>query len=111
MGVTQTAIPAARPAGHAPGPPHGIPARTVAADNRAVKALRAGWTKKKAEIFAGKYHIPDCEDSDTVNHLNWYEATNFKRPYPGEKKVRPASDFNRRRAPAKADPDDDDDAI
>jgi len=70
-----------------------------------VKALRAGWMAKKAEIFAGNYHRPDVEDSDTVNHLNWYEATGFTRPYPGESKVRPASDFNRA-APAKADLDD-----
>jgi YVTN family beta-propeller protein len=74
-------------------------------ENPAVKALRAGWMAKKAEIFAGKQHIPDSEDSDTVNHLNWYESTGFMRPYPGEKTVRPASDFNRP-APAKADDDD-----
>ena len=74
-------------------------------DNPAVKVMRAAWLKKKAQIFAGKYHIPDSEDSDTVNHLNWYEATGFTRPYPGEKKVRPASDFNRA-APTKTDLDD-----
>jgi len=33
-----------------------------------VLALRAGWLKKKAEIFAGKYHIPDSEDPDIVRH-------------------------------------------
>jgi len=81
-------------------------AQTLGTESPAAKALRAGWMKKKAEIFAGKYHIPDSEDPDTVNHLNWYEATGFKRPYPGEKKVRPASDFNRQ-APATADADDD----
>jgi YVTN family beta-propeller protein len=72
----------------------------------AVKALQAGWEKKKAEIFAGKYHIPDSEDPDTVGHLNWYEATGFTRPYPGEKKVRPASDFKRPAPAASADLDD-----
>lgn len=69
------------------------------------KALRAGWMAKKAEVFAGKQHTPDSEDSDTVNHLNWYEATGFTRPYPAERTVRPESDFNRE-APAKADDDD-----
>ncbi len=44
---------------------------------------------KKAEIFAGKQHTPDSEDPDTVNHLTWYEATGFTRPFPGEKTVRP----------------------
>ena len=45
------------------------------------------------QIFAGKSARPDSEDPDTVNHLAWYEATNFKRTYPGEKTVRPPSDF------------------
>ena len=88
--------------------PSGCPAvvaKTNATESPAVKTLRAGWMKKKAEIFAGKQHIPDSEDPDTVSHLNWYEATNFTRPYPGEKKVLPASDFNRA-APATGDTDD-----
>ena len=74
-------------------------------DSPAIKALRAGWLRKKAEIFAGKQTKPDSEDPDTVNHLNWYMATDFKRPYPGEKKIRPASDFNNP-APRTADLDD-----
>jgi YVTN family beta-propeller protein len=71
-----------------------------------VLALQAGWLKKKAEIFKGKYHIPDSEDADTVRHYNWYEATGFVVPFPGEKKVRPASDFNRKAPAAGADLDD-----
>ena len=74
-------------------------------ESPAVKALRAGWMKKKTEVFAGKQHIPDSEDPATVNHLDWYESTNFVVPYPGENKVRPASDF-KKAAPAKADLDD-----
>ncbi len=64
-------------------------------ETAAIRALRAGWVKKKAEVFAGKQHIPDSEDPSTVNHLDWYESTNFKVPYPGEKKVYPASHFNK----------------
>jgi hypothetical protein len=71
----------------------------------AAKALRAGWMKKKAQIFAGKYQKPDSEDPDTVNHMLWYETTNYSVPFPGEKKVRPASDF-KNAAPTKADNDD-----
>ncbi len=70
-----------------------------------VQVLQAGWLKKKAEIFHGKYHIPDSEDPEIVRHYNWYEATGFVVPYPGEKTVRPASDFHKR-ARAKADLDD-----
>ena len=71
----------------------------------AVQALRAAWLQKKAQLFAGKLTKPDSEDPDTVNHLNWYLSTGFKRPYPGESKVRPPSDFNKP-APTKADLDD-----
>jgi YVTN family beta-propeller protein len=69
------------------------------------KALQAAWLQKKAEIFAGKLHKPDSEDPDTVNHLNWYMSTGFERPYPGEKTVRPPSEFNNP-APTKTDLDD-----
>jgi hypothetical protein len=70
-----------------------------------VKALRAAWLQKKAQIFAGKLTKPDSEDPDTVNHLNWYMSTGFTRPYPGESKVRPPSDFTKA-APTTADLDD-----
>jgi YVTN family beta-propeller protein len=82
-----------------------VVAQTLATERPAVKALRAAWLKEKREIFAGKYHRPDCEDPATVNHLDWYEATGFTRPYPGEKTVRPPSDFNNP-APTKGDDDD-----
>jgi YVTN family beta-propeller protein len=74
-------------------------------DSPKIKALRAAWLQKKAEIFAGKLTKPDAEDPDTVNHLNWYLSTGFKRPYPGERTVRPPSDFNNS-APTTADLDD-----
>ena len=71
----------------------------------AIQALRKAWLRKKAQIFAGKLTKPDSEDPDTVNHLNWYMSTGFTRPYPGESKVRPPSDF-KKPAPTKADVDD-----
>jgi YVTN family beta-propeller protein len=73
-------------------------------DSAQVKVLRAAWLKKKAQIFKGKLTKPDAEDPDTVNHLNWYQTTGFVRPYPGESKVRPPSDF-KNPAPT-GDPDD-----
>jgi hypothetical protein len=77
----------------------------VPASSPQIKALKAAWLRKKAEIFAGKLTKPDSEDPDTVNHLNWYMSTGFTRPYPGEKTVRPPSEFNRP-APTKVDDDD-----
>ena len=69
-----------------------------------VRALRSAWLKKKQQIFAGKLTKPDAEDPDTVNHLNWYMTTGFTRPYPGETKVRPPSEFKK---PAPNGDDDD----
>jgi hypothetical protein len=70
-----------------------------------VKALREAWLKKKVQIFSGRLTKPDAEDPDTVNHLNWYITTGFKVPYPGEKTVRPPSEFNNP-IPTKVDDDD-----
>jgi YVTN family beta-propeller protein len=82
-------------------------AQSTATESRTVKALRAAWLKEKAELFAGKYHIPDSEDPDIVSHYDWYEATGFKVPFPGEKKVRFPRDFKERKAVADKDKDDD----
>ncbi len=83
----------------------GVTASADTSSSPAIKALKKAWLKKKAQIFAGKLTKPDSEDPDTVNHLNWYLSTGFTRPYPGESKVRPPSDF-RRPAPTKVDEDD-----
>ena len=101
-GVTQTPTQKAIPA---PAETPKVKPAAIAPESPAVKALRAGWMKKKTELFAGKYQKPDSEDPDTVNHLIWYESTNFVKPFPGEKKVRPASDFHKA-APTKVDDDD-----
>ena len=94
---TQTAIPGSNTAA--------VKAPAIPNESPVVKALRAGWTKKKTELFAGKFSKPDSEDPNTVNHMIWYEATNYMRPFPGEKKVLPASAFNHA-APTKDDDDD-----
>jgi YVTN family beta-propeller protein len=111
MGVNQTPTQPAIPVPHSLRRPRGATANNagpaVAKESRSVKALRAGWMKKKTAIFAGKQHTPDSEDPNTVNHLDWYEATGFTRPYPGEKKVLPASAF--KNSTRTKDDDDSDD--
>ena len=84
----------------------GVTASEPFKGNAKLKPLRAAWLQKKAELFAGKMTKPDSEDPDAVNHLNWYMSTGFTRPYPGEKEVRPPSEFNN---PAPIHGDDDDD--
>ena len=81
------------------------PAAASRAIDPAIQTLKTAWLKKKAELFAGKLTKPDSQDPEAVNHLNWYLSTAFKRPYPGESKVRPPSDFNNP-APIKADEDE-----
>jgi hypothetical protein len=58
--------------------------------------LELAWRKMKAEMFASKTTKPDSVDADTLNHLDWYEATGFKKPYPGEATVRWPSHFKDR---------------
>jgi YVTN family beta-propeller protein len=79
---------------------------TVASSSNPVERLKAAWLQKKREIFAGKWTKPDAEDPNIVNHLNWYEATGFTRPYPGEKTVLHPSEFKVSAAPRVADLDD-----
>jgi YVTN family beta-propeller protein len=74
--------------------------------------LEAAWAKARVQMFAGKTNKPDSQDADTLAHLNWYEATRFQRPYPGETTVRPPSDFKdgisgRKAGDADGDGDDD----
>jgi hypothetical protein len=73
--------------------------------SRKVEVLKAAWLQTKSQLFAGKLTKPDAEDPDTVNHLNWYQATGFTRPYPGESRVRSPKEFKNRFAAQV--PDDD----
>ena len=81
------------------------PSNVNPVESARIRRLRAAWLQKKTQLFAGKLTKPDAEDPDTVNHLNWYMSTGFTRPYPGEKTVRPPSEFNNP-APTTADSDD-----
>ena len=78
----------------------------VPSSNAKLNELGKSWMKAKAAMFAGKSNKADAEDPYTLNHLTWYEATGFKRPYPGEATVRPPSDFPNLTAQPAGDPDD-----
>jgi YVTN family beta-propeller protein len=73
-----------------------------------LRKLSQEWQKMKRQMFAaGKFSKPDLVDPDTLSHLDWYEATYFKRPYPGEKKVLWPSHFASRLALPRVEDDDD----
>jgi YVTN family beta-propeller protein len=81
----------------------------VVASKAPVSKLARAWKEMKLAMFAGKTTKPDSVDVDTLSHLDWYEATNFKRPYPGEKQVRWPVEFRERAGLPKSSADDDDD--
>jgi DNA-binding beta-propeller fold protein YncE len=66
----------------------GVPAPTAA-----LSKVEREWRKAKQKMFANKLQKPDSEDPDVVGHMNWYFATHFTKPYPGESKVRMPKDF------------------
>ena len=70
----------------------GVQNATAAQQSPIAKA----WSKAKAEMFKGKLQKADSEDPNTLNHFDWYEATGYTRPYPGEKTVRWPSEFQSR---------------
>jgi YVTN family beta-propeller protein len=78
----------------------------VTPSTAAMSRLEKAWRTAKLRMFAGKSTKPDSEDPDVVNHMGWYEATNFKRPYPGESKVRLPSEFPNLLATPEPDGDD-----
>jgi YVTN family beta-propeller protein len=49
--------------------------------------LQKAWLKATAEVMKGKYDKADAVDPNFLNHVIWYSATNWTRPYPGENKV------------------------
>jgi len=82
----------------------GVPAPTAA-----LSPVEREWRKAKQKIFADKLQKPDSEDPDVVGHMNWYFATHFTKPYPGENKVRRPRDF--KNLLVTRDEDDDDEKV
>ena len=72
-------LPAVIPLDQGPGLPAG--------KNLAFTPLQKAWLKATAEVMMGKYDKADSVDPNFLNHVIWYSATNWTRPYPGEKKV------------------------
>lgn len=80
----------------------------VTASAKPANAIEKAWRQAKAKMFEGKMTKPDSEDPETLAHLNWYEATGFDRPYPGEASVRPPGDFKNLMANVKDEDGDSD---
>jgi YVTN family beta-propeller protein len=53
----------------------------------AYSPVQKAWLKATAEVMKGKYDKADAVDPNFLNHVTWYSATGWTRPYPGENKV------------------------
>jgi YVTN family beta-propeller protein len=72
-------LPAVIPLDQGPDLPRG---RTVA-----YSPLQNAWLKATAEVMKGKYDKADSVDPTFLGHVDWYSATDWTRPYPGESRV------------------------
>jgi YVTN family beta-propeller protein len=81
----------------------GLPLGKTVAD---YTPLQKAWLKATAEVMKGKYDKADAVDPNFLNHVTWYSATDWKRPYPGETKLLMPGPFVKA---AKKYTDDDDD--
>jgi len=91
-------LPAVIPLDRGPNLPAG---KTVA-----YKPIEKAWLKATAEVMKGKYDKADAVDPNFLNHVIWYSATAWKRPYPGENKVLPPGPFVKAAKKYRADDDD-----
>ena len=53
----------------------------------ALSPLQKAWLAASGEVMKDKITKADAADPNFLNHLTWYSATDWKRPYPGEKRL------------------------
>lgn len=68
----------------------------VKQSSASMSPAQAAWRAAKTRMFAGKTNRADSVDPDTLNHFNWYEATQYKRAYPGESRIRMPAEFEQK---------------
>jgi YVTN family beta-propeller protein len=74
-----THVPASIPLDQGPG----LPGTKAAANS----PLERAWLEASTKVMKDKVDKADSADPDFLNHAIWYSATDFKRPYPDEKKL------------------------
>ncbi|HZS53935.1 MAG TPA: hypothetical protein VFA65_06000, partial [Bryobacteraceae bacterium] len=76
-------------------------------ENTAYTPMQKAWLSATAEVMKNKYDKADAVDPNFLNHVIWYSATGWTRPYPGEAKIEMPGPFVK--AAKKFRDDDDDD--
>jgi YVTN family beta-propeller protein len=81
-----THVPATTPLNIGPG---GTPISGTGSANYAMKMTRMqrAWNLASNAMTKGKEGKADSVDEDFLNHVIWYSATNWRRPYPGEPRI------------------------
>jgi hypothetical protein len=49
--------------------------------------LRQAWTEESAKLFTAKPLRPDSGDDNLTRRAIWYASFDFKRPFPGDRRV------------------------
>jgi YVTN family beta-propeller protein len=92
-------LPAVIPLDHGPDLPH--------RESTAYTPIQKAWLSATAEVMKNKYDKADSVDPNFLNHVIWYSATGWTRPYPGERKIQMPGPFVK--AAKKFHDEDDDD--
>jgi YVTN family beta-propeller protein len=71
--------------------------------------LRKAWLEATTNMTKDKYNKADSVDTNFLNHVTWYSATDWKRPYPGETRLMMPAPFVKAAARKARDGSDDDD--
>jgi YVTN family beta-propeller protein len=68
--------------------------------------LEKAWMQASNKVMKGKTNKPDSVNENFLNHVIWYSATDWKRPYPGESKIEGPAPFVKLAALQTPDSDD-----
>jgi hypothetical protein len=74
----------------------------------AYSPLRKAWLEATTKMMKDKYNKADSVDTNFLNHVTWYSATDWKRPYPGDTKLMMPAPFVKAAARKAREGDDDD---
>jgi YVTN family beta-propeller protein len=55
--------------------------------------MQRAWMLASDKVMRGKTNKADSVDENFLNHVIWYSATDWKRPYPGESKIEAPAPF------------------
>ena len=74
--------------------------------NMKMTPMQKAWNVASNFMTKGKQGKADSVDENFLNHVIWYSATNWKRPYPGEKRIQWPAALVRAAAHKSQDSDD-----